>query len=211
VIGLNAESEYHFRVYAEHRNWKSDVSFPIKAMTTTKATEEDVSQDKIWISPLKPGCVTSEIGQMISLLCSTPYRASTVYEWSKEEQILSNKSENGLLNVTISSSEDFGLYTCHAISSSGVTSYNISLCQRAVGIAAAVTDPFNRTAVAVITACFICFAVFIVVLILLKMARLHRKKKKQARELNSGREEMAMLHYRQKSSKTANNNEDDGE
>jgi len=40
VIGLNAESEYHFRVYAEHRNWKSDVSFPIKAMTTTKATEE---------------------------------------------------------------------------------------------------------------------------------------------------------------------------
>ena len=98
-----------------------------------------VSQDKIWISPLKPGCVTSEIGQMISLLCSTPYQASTVYEWSKEEQILSNKSENGLLNVTISSSEDFGLYTCHAISSSGVTSYNISLCQRAVGIAAAVT------------------------------------------------------------------------
>lgn len=211
VIGLNAESEYHFRVYAEHRNWKSDVSLPIKAMTTTKATEEDVSQDKIWIIPLKPGCVMSEIGQMMSLLCSTPYQASTVYEWSKEEQILSNKSENGLLNVTISSSEDFGLYTCHAISSSGVTSYNISLCQRAVGIAAAVTDPFNRTAVAVITACFICFAVFIVVLILLKMARLHRKKKKQARELNSGREEMAMLHYRQKSSKTANNNEDDGE
>ena len=73
------------------------------------------------------------------------------------------------------------------------------------------TDPFNRTAVAVITACFICFAVFIVVLILLKMARLHRKKKKQARELNSGREEMAMLPYRQKSSKIPNNNEDDGE
>lgn len=97
----------------------------------------DVSQAKIWISPLKPGCVTSEIGQMIILLCSTPYRAPTVYEWSKEEQVLSNKSENGLLNVTISSSEDFGLYTCHAISSSGVNTYNISLCQRAVGIAAA--------------------------------------------------------------------------
>ena len=96
----------------------------------------DVSHDKIWIS--SPGCVTSEIGQMITLLCSTPDGASTVYEWSKEEQVFSNKSENGLLNVTISSSDDFGLYLCHAISLSGVTTYNISLCQNAVGIAAAV-------------------------------------------------------------------------
>ena len=99
----------------------------------------DVSQDKIWISPLIPECMTSEIGQMISLLCSTPDGGSTVYEWSKEEQVLCNKSENGLLNVTISSSDDFELYTCHAISSSGVTTYNVSLCQSAVGIVAAVT------------------------------------------------------------------------
>ena len=79
--------------------------------------------------------MTSEIGQMITLFCSTPDTALTVYEWSKEERVLSNKSENGLLNVTISSSDDFGLYTCHAISPSGVTTYNISLCQSAVGIA----------------------------------------------------------------------------
>ena len=60
------------------------------------------------------------------------------------------------------------------------------------------TDTFNRIAIAVITACFICFAVFIVPLIVLKKARLHRKKKKQAHELNSGREEMAMLHITDK-------------
>ena len=60
------------------------------------------------------------IGQMITLLCSIPERASTVYEWSKE-QVLSNKSENGLLNVTISSSEDFKhmsrnlIFWCHDI------------------------------------------------------------------------------------------------
>lgn len=52
--------------------------------------------------------------------------------------MLSNKSTNGLLNFTISLWDDFGLYACHAISSSVVTTYNISLCQLAVGIAAAV-------------------------------------------------------------------------
>lgn len=71
------------------------------------------------------------------------------------------------------------------------------------------TDSFNRTAIAVLTACFICFAIFIVVLILLKMARLHRRKKKQSLDINSGREEMAMLHYRQKSFRSGNNNEED--
>ena len=39
VIGLNAESEYYFRVYAVYKNWRSDVSFPSTAMTTMKATE----------------------------------------------------------------------------------------------------------------------------------------------------------------------------
>lgn len=97
-----------------------------------------MSQDKIWVSPLKPRCVTSEIGQVTTLLCGSPDGASTFYEGSEEEQVLSNKSTNGLLNLTISLSDDFGLYACHAISSSVVTTYNISLCQRAVGIAAAV-------------------------------------------------------------------------
>lgn len=96
-----------------------------------------MSQDKIWVSPLKPKCVTSEIGQVTTLLCGSPDGASTFYEGSEEEQVLSNKSTNGLLNLTISLSDDFGLYACHAISSSVVTTYNISLCQRAVGIAAA--------------------------------------------------------------------------
>ena len=44
-------------------------------------------------------------------------------------QVLSNDSRGGVLNVTISSSEDFGVYTCHAFSSDGVASYNISVCQ----------------------------------------------------------------------------------
>ena len=39
VIGLNAETEYYFRVYAVYRNWRSDVSLPSPAMTTMKATE----------------------------------------------------------------------------------------------------------------------------------------------------------------------------
>ena len=71
------------------------------------------------------------------------------------------------------------------------------------------SDHVNRTAIAVITACFICFAIFIVVLILLKMARLHRRRKKQSLDITTAREEMVMLHYRQKSTRTGNNNDDD--
>ena len=76
--------------------------------------------------------MTPETGQIITLLCKTPDGALPVYEWSKEEQVLSNKSE--------CSSKDIGSYTYHAISSSGVTTYKTSLCQSAVGtVAAAVT------------------------------------------------------------------------
>ena len=55
----------------------------------------------------------------------------TTYEWKKEGRVLTNNSVNGVLNVSISSSEDFGVYTCHAITSDGVTSYNISVCRSA--------------------------------------------------------------------------------
>lgn len=211
VIDLKEGKEYFFRVYAVYKNWKSDVSIPSKAMVPTKTEEIEIPQGRIWISPLSPGCATSEIGHTITLFCNAPGISPKVYEWSKGGQLVSNKSVNGVFNLSISSSKDFGLYTCNAISLYGVTTFNISVCSSSSDAVTASTDSFNRTAIAVITACFICFAIFIVVLILLKIARLHRRKKKQALEVNSGREEMAMLHYRQKSFKSANNNEDDGE
>ena len=69
------------------------------------------------------------------------------------------------------------------------------------------TDSMNSIVIAIITTSFICFGIFIVVLILLKMAQIYRRRKKQSKE--AGREEMAMLHYRQKSFRSGNNNEEE--
>lgn len=69
------------------------------------------------------------------------------------------------------------------------------------------TDSMNSIVIAIITTSFICFGIFIIVLILLKMAQIYRRKKKQSKEV--GREEMAMLHYRQKSFRSGNNNEEE--
>lgn len=208
VIGLKANTKYFFRVYAVYNNWKSAVSLSSRAMET-KSEDKSLSPYKIWIRPLSPKCVTTEIGHVITLFCNVPGSTLTVYEWTKEGQVLANDSRDSVLNVTISSLEDFGEYTCHAVSSDGVTSYNISVCQSTADVEEASEDSFNRTAIAVITACFVCFAIFIVVLILLKMARIHRRRRKQSLDINTGREEMAMLHYRQKSFRSGNNNEED--
>ena len=83
----------------------------------------------VWINPWTPGCVTSEKGHVITLFCLVPSTTLTVYEWTKGERVLSNGSTSGILNVSISSSEDFGVYTCHAVNKYGVTSYNITVCQ----------------------------------------------------------------------------------
>lgn len=69
------------------------------------------------------------------------------------------------------------------------------------------TDSMNSILIAIITTSFICFGIFIVVLILLKMVQIYRRRKKQSKE--AGREEMAMLHYRQKSFRSGNNNEEE--
>ena len=74
-----------------------------------------LSPYKIWIRPLSLKCVTSQIGHLITLSCNVPGSALTVYEWTKEGQVLSNDSRGGVLNVTISSSEDFGVYTYHGV------------------------------------------------------------------------------------------------
>lgn len=208
VIGLRADTKYYFRVYAVYKNWKSAASTS-SVEVKTKSRKTDILPYGIWISPVTPTCVTSDIGHVLTLFCNMPGSNRTTYEWTKEGRVLSNNSLDGAVNVSISTSEDFGVYTCHAITSDGVTSYNISVCRSTGDVKATSKDPFNRTAIAVITACFICFAVFIVVLILLKMARIHRRKKRQSLDINSGREEMAMLHYRQKSIRSGNNNEED--
>ena len=88
----------------------------------------EIPQGRIWISPLSPGCATSEIGHTITLFCNAPGISPKVYEWSKGGQLVSNKSVNGVFNLSISSSKDFGLYTCNAISLYGVTTFNISVC-----------------------------------------------------------------------------------
>ena len=74
--------------------------------------------------------MTSKIGHAITLFCHVPGSKPSVYKWSKGERVLSNNSADGALNVSISSAEDFGVYTCHAIHSEGVTSYNISVCPK---------------------------------------------------------------------------------
>lgn len=67
----------------------------------------------------------------------------------------------------------------------------------------------NSIVIAIITTSFICFGIFIIVLILLKMAQIYRRRKKQSKDISTGREEMAMLHYRQKSFRSGNNNEEE--
>lgn len=208
VIGLKENKEYYFRVYAVYNNWRSAASSSSVAIKTI-LEDKKFSPYGVWISPWTPGCVTSEKGHVITLFCLVPSTTLTVYEWTKGERVLSNGSTSGILNVSISSSVDFGVYTCHAVDKYGVTSYNITVCQN-TGHVETVTEDYNRVAIAVITTCFICFATFIVVLILLKMARIHRRRKKQqSLDLATGREEMAMLNYRQKTSRSGNNNEED--
>ena len=39
-------------------------------------------------------------------------------------------SRDGVLNLTIFSADDFGLYTCEVINSEGNAIYNITICQK---------------------------------------------------------------------------------
>ena len=76
-------------------------------------------------------CVASQIGHKITLLCRVADNRPTYYKWTKGQQIL-NSSRDGVLNVSISSMADFGVYTCHVITSDDVKQYNISVCQKTV-------------------------------------------------------------------------------
>ena len=96
----------------------------------------DISPYRIWSSPLAPKCLASEIGHVITLLCNTDGSKRTVYKWTKGGRVLTNDSWEGILNVSISSSEDFGVYTCHAMTSYGVTNYNITVCQSTADVEA---------------------------------------------------------------------------
>lgn len=90
----------------------------------------DFDKRKIWIGSLAPECVTSQIGHVITLFCHVPGNKLTVYKWTKGERTLLSDSGDGVINVSVSSVADFGVYSCHAINSEGVTSYNISVCQK---------------------------------------------------------------------------------
>ena len=88
----------------------------------------DFTTYQIWMSSQNPGCITSQTGHAITLFCYAPDDEITVFKWTKGGRVVSNES-SGVLNVPISSSDDFGVYTCHAMNKYGVTSYNITVCQ----------------------------------------------------------------------------------
>ena len=90
------------------------------------------------MSSQNPGCITSQTGHTIKLFCHASDCEITVFKWTKGGRVVSNGSTSGVLNVPISSSDDFGVYTCHAMNKHGVTSYNITVCQNTdhVGVAA---------------------------------------------------------------------------
>ena len=98
----------------------------------------DFTTYQIWMSSQNPGCITSQTGHTITLFCHASDGEITVFKWTKGGRVVSNGSTSGVLNVPISSSDDFGVYTCHAMNKHGVTSYNITVCQNTdhVGVAA---------------------------------------------------------------------------
>ena len=57
-------------------------------------------------------------------------------KWTKGDRKITNDTGNGVLNVTIASVADFGVYTCHAITSEGQTNYSISVCQQTAPVEA---------------------------------------------------------------------------
>ena len=98
----------------------------------------DFTTYQIWMSSQNPGCITSQTGHTITLFCHASDGEITVFKWTKGGRVVSNGSTSGVLNVPISSSDDFGVYTCHAMNKHGVTSYNITVCQNTdhIGVAA---------------------------------------------------------------------------
>ncbi|KAL9950256.1 hypothetical protein ACROYT_G042731 [Oculina patagonica] len=208
VTGLKQNKVYYFRVYAVYKSWKSATSAASEAMRT-QSGKADFPKGKIWIASLASQCVTSQIGDTITLFCHVPGDKLNFYKWTKGDRTIFNGSGDGVLNVSISSVSDFGVYTCHAINSEGHAIYNISICQKTALVETVTQDPMNNIVIAIITTSFICFGIFIIVLILIKMAQIYRRRKKQSKDKSSGREEVAMLHYRQKSVRSGNNNEED--
>lgn len=204
VIGLKKDTTYYFRVYVVYSNWRSVASVSSKAMMI----KSDIfPKGKIWTASLSSECVTSQVGDVITMLCHVPGETPNIYRWTKDNRTIINDSKDGVLNLTVSSADDFGLYSCHVINSEGNAIYNITICQRTSLKEKVTQDSMNSILIAIITTSFICFGIFIVVLILLKMVQIYRRRKKQSKE--AGREEMAMLHYRQKSFRSGNNNEEE--
>ena len=89
-----------------------------------------VPKGKIWIASLSTECVTSQMGDAITLLCHVPGDTLNIYRWTKGDRTILDGSKGGVLNLTISSADDFGLYTCHVINSEGNAIYNITICQK---------------------------------------------------------------------------------
>ena len=77
---------------------------------------------------MKQECVASKIGDKITLFCHASVDEPTNYKWTKGQSIL-NSSVDGVLNVTVSSLADFGIYTCQVTTSDDVKQYNITICQ----------------------------------------------------------------------------------
>ena len=74
--------------------------------------------------------MTSQVGDVITMLCHVPGETPNIYRWTKDNRTIINDSKDGVLNLTVSSADDFGLYSCHVINSEGNAIYNITICQR---------------------------------------------------------------------------------
>ena len=89
-----------------------------------------VPKGKIWIASLSSQCVTSQVGDAIAMLCHVPGDSLNIYRWTKGDRMILDDSRDGVLNLTIFSADDFGLYTCEVINSEGNAIYNITICQK---------------------------------------------------------------------------------
>lgn len=64
------------------------------------------------------------------MVCQVPGDTLNIYRWTKGDRTILNVSRDGVLNLTIFSADDFGLYTCEVINSEGNAIYNITICQK---------------------------------------------------------------------------------
>ena len=126
---FNYHNHTKIKLFSQYQLFSGN--FRLKDETVCHTFSADIfPRGKIWTASLSSECVTAQVGDVITMLCHVPGETLNIYRWTKDNRTIIDGSKDGVLNLTVSSVDDFGLYSCHVINSEGNTIYNITICQR---------------------------------------------------------------------------------